>query len=87
MTPQRLYRGPIARLLNRRFVLLLTTLGRRSRQPRSTLLTYMPLEGRLVTYAGARGERADWYRNLLANQEAVVRTGSSHFRARAPAGA
>ncbi|MBV9173380.1 MAG: nitroreductase family deazaflavin-dependent oxidoreductase, partial [Chloroflexi bacterium] len=41
--PLLMYRGPMANVLHRRYVLLLTTVGRRSGQPRTVPLTYMPL--------------------------------------------
>ncbi|MBV9921473.1 MAG: nitroreductase family deazaflavin-dependent oxidoreductase, partial [Pseudonocardia sp.] len=82
-TPLLLYRGPLARALDRRYVLLLTTRGRTSGRWRTTPLTYLPHDAGLVVYAGARGERSDWYRNLLANPHVLVRTGSRRFRARA----
>ena len=81
--PLYLYRGPLAHVLHRRFVLLLTTRGRVSGHPRTTPLTYMPFDERLVVYAGARGERADWYRNLLAYPEVRIRMGSRRLKARA----
>ncbi|MBV9547787.1 MAG: nitroreductase family deazaflavin-dependent oxidoreductase [Chloroflexi bacterium] len=81
--PLLMYRGPMANVLHRRYVLLLTTVGRRSGQPRTVPLTYMPLGERLVVYAGARGERADWYRNLLQQADVVVRLGPRQLRARA----
>ncbi|MBV9579302.1 MAG: nitroreductase family deazaflavin-dependent oxidoreductase [Chloroflexi bacterium] len=57
-------------------IVLLTTRGRRSGRPRTTPLTYMPLDQSVVIYAGARGERSDWYRNLLARPSVLVRVGS-----------
>ena len=81
--PLYLYRGPLANVLHRRFVLLLTTRGRTSGKPRQTPLTYMPLGERIILYAGARGTRADWYRNLLANPDVSVQLGRRRVRARA----
>jgi len=81
--PVVLYHGPLARLLDRRFVLLLTTRGRRTGQPRTTALTYLPFGASLVVYAGARGEHSDWYRNLLAQPEVRVRRGGHELHARA----
>ncbi|MBV9354060.1 MAG: nitroreductase family deazaflavin-dependent oxidoreductase [Chloroflexi bacterium] len=79
--PKYLYRGPMAAVLSRRFVLLLTTFGRRSGMPHQTPLTFMPRGARLVVYAGARRERADWYRNVLAHPEVRVQLGTHYFRA------
>jgi len=61
-----------------RFVLLLTTLGRRSGQPRVTPLTY-ERQGEIITVASARGQAADWLRNILANPHVQVRVGRRHF--------
>lgn len=65
-----------------RLVLLLTTTGRRSGKPRVTPLQYERLDG-VVTVAAARGRRADWVRNLLANPAVEVRVRADRFHARA----
>lgn len=65
-----------------RFVLLLTTRGRRSGKARVTPLQYERVDGALVV-ASARGARSDWYRNLLADPRAEVRVGRTRFTARA----
>jgi deazaflavin-dependent oxidoreductase (nitroreductase family) len=49
-----------------RFVLLLTTRGRRSGKARVTPLQYERVDGALVV-ASARGTVSDWYRNLVAD--------------------
>lgn len=65
-----------------RFVLLLTTTGRRSGLPRVTPLQYEEIDGEM--YVGsARGEQADWFRNIQANPEVQVQAGSRRFRASA----
>jgi deazaflavin-dependent oxidoreductase (nitroreductase family) len=81
--PKYLYRGPMAVVLSRRFVLRLTTVGRKSGLARETPLTFMPLDGPVVVYAGARGDHADWYRNVRAHPEVWVRIGRQRFRASA----
>ena len=53
--------------LQGRFVLLLTTIGRKSGLPRATPLQYEEVDGQ-YRIASARGTEADWYRNILANQ-------------------
>ena len=65
-----------------RAVLLLTTVGRRSGLPRVTPLLYDEIDG--IIYVGsARGEKADWFRNLQANRNVEVTVGSRRFRGRA----
>ena len=54
-----------------RAILLLTTTGRKSSLPRVTPLQFEEVDGEY--YIGsARGAEADWYRNILANQEVEV---------------
>lgn len=62
-----------------RAVLLLTTVGRRSRRPRVTPLLYDEIDG-IVYVASARGKQADWYRNLLVNPIVEVTIGSRRFK-------
>jgi deazaflavin-dependent oxidoreductase (nitroreductase family) len=65
-----------------RFVLLLTTTGRKSGQARITPLQYEELDG--VYYLGsARGQQADWFRNIQANPVVHVRVKSQRFTCRA----
>lgn len=65
-----------------RFVLLLTTTGRKSGQPRVTPLQYEELDGAI--YVGStRGTRADWFRNILADPRVQVRVKSRQFAGRA----
>ena len=66
----------------RRIGLVLTTTGRRTGLPRKTPLQYEELDG--VIYIGsARGEAADWYRNLLATPAVRVQIGTASYSARA----
>lgn len=61
-----------------RFILLLTTIGRKSGLPRITPLQYDEVDGNF--YVGsARGVEADWYRNILANPEVEVQVKSRRF--------
>ena len=81
---QRLERRSTANL-SRMDMLLLTTTGRTSGVPRTTTLTYIPAptgEG-LVVGARIRGQRSDWYRNLLAQPEVTVQVGTRTFAAHA----
>ena len=67
-----------------RFVLLLTTVGRRSGRLRVTALVYV--EGdHTILVASARGPSADWLRNIRANPRVRVRVGRRHFEAIAEA--
>jgi deazaflavin-dependent oxidoreductase (nitroreductase family) len=52
-------------------VLLLTTTGRKSGLPRQTRLQYEK-EGGAIYVAAARGQQADWFRNILANPHVEV---------------
>ncbi len=49
-----------------RLVLLLTTVGRKSGLPRVTPLQYEEVDGKFYV-AAARGQKADWFRNIQAN--------------------
>jgi deazaflavin-dependent oxidoreductase (nitroreductase family) len=76
-----LYRSGLGPVVGR-LVLLLTTKGRKSGLPRTTPLQYEELDGAI--YVGsARGVKADWFRNILANPCVKVRVGSLEFDATA----
>lgn len=62
-----------------RLVLLLTTTGRKTGQPRVTPLQYELIDGKIFI-ASARGTKADWYRNILSNPEVEVRVKSRRFK-------
>lgn len=63
-------------------ILLLTTTGRKSGLPRTTPLQYEELDG--VYYIGsARGQDADWFRNILAHPEVKVQIGETAWQATA----
>ena len=67
-----------------RFVLLLTTTGRKSGLPRTTPLQYEKIDG--AYYVGSvRGVQADWFRNLVANPRVEVRVKSQRWCGRAEA--
>jgi deazaflavin-dependent oxidoreductase (nitroreductase family) len=68
---------PETRLGN--LVLLLTTTGRKSGLPRVTPLQYEEDNG--VIYVGAaRGQEADWFRNIVANPRVEVQMKAGRFR-------
>ncbi len=72
-----LYRLGLAPVLGR-MILLLTTTGRRSGLSRVTPLQYEELDGAI--YVGsARGAKADWFRNILANPKVRLQVGRRHF--------
>jgi deazaflavin-dependent oxidoreductase (nitroreductase family) len=60
------------------FLLLLTTIGRKSHKPRVTPLQYEEIDGKV--YLGvALGQKADWLRNIRANPKVEVRVKSRRF--------
>ncbi len=62
-----------------RFVLLLTTTGRKSGLRRVTPLVY-ERRGQTIFVASARGASADWLRNIQANPRVDVRMGARQFK-------
>jgi F420H(2)-dependent quinone reductase len=66
-------------------LLLLTTTGRKSGQPRTTPLGYLPDGERMVVVASYGGDdrHPQWYLNLQANPEATVQAGAETKRVRA----
>ena len=65
-----------------RFILLLTTTGRRSKEKRVTPLQYERI-GNEIYVGAARGMKADWVRNIQADPRVEVRVGSERFSANA----
>ncbi len=66
----------------RRVVLLLTSTGRKSGQPRVTPLQFERVNGE-VYIASARGAEADWFKNILENPQVQVQIGDREFDATA----
>ena len=66
-------------------LLLLTTIGAKSGQPRTTPPMYVADGDRLLLIASNAGAPAhpDWYRNLLAHPEVTVEVGADSFDASA----
>ena len=66
-------------------LLLLTTTGARSGQPRVAPLAYTTDNGRFVVIASKGGapSHPDWLHNLRANPEVTVEVGTESFAARA----
>ena len=66
-------------------LLLLTTVGAKSGQSRTTPVAYVTDGDRLVIIASKGGapSHPDWYYNLLANPVATVEVGTERFQVRA----
>jgi deazaflavin-dependent oxidoreductase (nitroreductase family) len=66
-------------------LLLLTTIGAKSGQPRTIPLLYSIDGDRYVVIASKGGEptHPDWYRNLVANPDVTLEVGGETFPARA----
>src|SRR3989475_12563553 len=67
-------------------LILLTTIGARSGEPRTVVIGYRPHGEELVAIASDNGAPNDpaWYRNLLANNgTATVELGADKFEVRA----
>jgi deazaflavin-dependent oxidoreductase (nitroreductase family) len=66
-------------------ILLLTTIGRRTEQPRTTPMMYLADEGRLLVFASKAGAptHPDWYHNLVADPRVSVEVGTESYRAHA----
>lgn len=61
-------------------MLLLTTTGRKSGQPRVTPLQYEEVDGAYYI-ASARGLQADWFKNILVNPQVRVQIRNREFDA------
>ncbi|HEU5014256.1 MAG TPA: nitroreductase family deazaflavin-dependent oxidoreductase [Roseiflexaceae bacterium] len=68
-------------------LLLLTSIGAKSGQPRTSPLAYVTDNGHFVIIASKGGapSNPDWYYNVLANPEVTVEAGTETFKARATA--
>src|SRR5689334_4752911 len=66
-------------------LLLLTTLGAKSGEPRTRPLVYLSEGGRIYVFAGNRGAPTNpaWYHNLVAHPDVIVELGTEKFEARA----
>jgi deazaflavin-dependent oxidoreductase (nitroreductase family) len=73
--------GPMAG----RPILILTTTGARSGQPREAILTYSTDGDRIVVAGSASGSPRNpaWYHNLIADPIVTVEAGGEVFKARA----
>jgi len=66
-------------------LLLLTTIGAKSGQPRTSPLVYTTDGDRIVIIASKGGAPTspDWYHNIVANPEVTIELGPEKFQARA----
>ena len=71
-----LYALGLGRLIGRK-ILLLTTTGRKSGLPRVTPLQYEAIDGAWYV-ASAKGAKADWFQNILANRHVQIRVKACH---------
>jgi deazaflavin-dependent oxidoreductase (nitroreductase family) len=71
-TPILLYRLGLGFLVGRLFMIM-TTVGRKSGQPRRTAIEFHEYKGRRYVFS-AWGTKADWYRNLEANPYISIQT-------------
>ena len=66
-------------------ILLVTTTGAKSGEPRTCPLAYLSEGGRIYVFAGNRGAPTNpaWYHNLVAHPDVTVELGTEKFEARA----
>ena len=81
-SPVSMYHGPIADVMSKRCVMMLTTIGRKSGQPRTNGVSFMPVGDGYIIFAGW-GVQSDWYKNLLANPEVTIQVGNKRMKATA----
>lgn len=79
--PLWLWRMGLGPVMHRRFCVL-TTWGRKSREPRPTLVEWVEDRGRVCVAAGW-GPRSHWVRNILADPNVTVQSGLGTTRGRA----
>ena len=77
--------GKVGGMWEGRPLLLLTTIGAKSRKQHMTPTMYLPDGNRLLVFASKGGAptHPDWYRNLVAHPEVTVEVGSETYQARA----
>lgn len=71
-TPILLYRLGLGFVIGRLFMIM-TTVGRKSGQPRRTAIEFHEYKGRRYVFS-AWGTKADWYRNIEANPWITIQT-------------
>ncbi|HVU14204.1 MAG TPA: nitroreductase family deazaflavin-dependent oxidoreductase [Phototrophicaceae bacterium] len=67
-----------------RYIMVITTTGRKSGEPRHTMAEWHPLGGKRKFVPVNFGERAQWYRNIAADPHVTIQTseGTEHVIAR-----
>ncbi|WP_052849246.1 nitroreductase/quinone reductase family protein [Streptomyces avicenniae] len=77
--------GKVADAMDAAVLLLLTHIGARSGEPRTTPLGFLRLGERLCVIASANGaaRHPAWFHNLVANPAVEVELGAERFRATA----
>jgi deazaflavin-dependent oxidoreductase (nitroreductase family) len=66
-------------------LLLLTSTGAKSGQPRTSPMMYLPDGGRYLVFASKAGAptNPDWYHNLVAHPDASIEVGTERFAVKA----
>lgn len=79
------FRANGGRVPGRNTLLLLTTTGAKTGQPRTSPLAYSKDGDRYIVLASKAGEptNPDWYHNLVANPVVTVEVGPERFQSRA----
>ncbi|HEX2905284.1 MAG TPA: nitroreductase family deazaflavin-dependent oxidoreductase [Phototrophicaceae bacterium] len=80
--PLLFYRLGLGDLLNAAHILVLTTQGRRSGQPRHTPVEYRR-HGRKISLVSAWGARTNWCQNLVGNADVTLQLGQRILGAQA----
>lgn len=80
--PLWLYRLGLGSMLNVVHIMVLTTRGRKSGQPRHTAIEYRT-HGRKIYVVSAWGQRPQWFQNLVADPVVTLRQGGQKLTARA----
>lgn len=77
--------GQLSGAMAQSSLILLTTKGARSGEPRTVVIGYAKAGDRYVAIASGNGmpEHPAWYRNLMANPTVTVEVGPEKFEARA----
>jgi len=79
------FRADGGKSMGDRPLLLLTTVGRRSGEPRTSPMMYVKNEDRLLVIASNNGATSDplWFANLVADPDVVVEVPGESYPARA----
>ncbi|MEV0271474.1 nitroreductase family deazaflavin-dependent oxidoreductase [Hamadaea sp. NPDC050747] len=80
--PILLYRLRLGAFLGSRFVLI-NHIGRKTGQPRQTVVEVVSRADNAVTVAAGFGPGSDWYRNLLVHPSTTIQLGSHHLAVQA----